>query len=263
MLRIATFVITFLFVLPSWVGAQTNLKIWYTAKYPYAFTDSSGQLRGLDVELIKKFVQYINKKESKKYTTSFTEYSNIKHLNTISHQLDSGDIILPDYFHEIDSTKFLRTNVFRNDTYYAISNKGFKPIEVFKNNNLFLFMQKRMIILLSEDAKSKWKNKWLNYTDSSTKYKISQNTDTIFDVLKSQEKFLIYLKASNYSKIKTKIEDNTTLHPLLNYSDNEAAFTLPMRSRFKDLLNYFLDKKTGYLSTNNYSLLYKTYFKDE
>ncbi len=263
MLRIYIFIIISTLFSIQYANAQTELKVWYTAKYPYAYTDSLGQLKGLDIDLIKKFSQYLSKKENKKYITNFTEYSNIKHINSISHQLDSGDIILPDYYQEIDSSNFLKTNVFRSNPYLAISNKGFKPIEVFKNNNLYLLFQKRTIILSDSAAMKKWRAKWMSYCDSSTKFIVNRNADTLFELIKSQSKFLMYLEALRYSKINGQIENFITIHPMLNYTENEATFILPRHSKFKDLFNFFLDKKTGYLSTNNYSLLYKQYFPNE
>jgi hypothetical protein len=262
MFRVSTF-LSFYLLFRFLIVAQTDIKVWYSSKFPYAYTDSIGQLKGLDIELVQKFAQYLSKKENKKYTTSFTEYFNVKHIHAISHQLDSSDLILPDYYNEVDSTKFLRSNIFRANTYLAISNKGFKPIEQIKNNNVSLFIPGRTIILKNEQAKNKWINKWYSYTSPNTKTIVSNNTDTLLKLLDTKENFLMYVTPTEYVKIKEKIKDRTTLHPFFNYNEQAATFVLPLNTRYKEVFNYFLDPKKGYLSTKNYETLLLQYLPEK
>jgi hypothetical protein len=262
MFRFSTFLFIY-FLFQYLIVAQTEIKVWYSSKFPYAYTDSAGQLKGLDIELVQKFAQYLSKKDSKKYTPSFTEYFNVKHIHSISNQLDSGDIILPDYYNEVDTTKFLKSNVFRANTYIAVSNKGFKPIEKIKNNNVNLFIPDRTIILKSAPAKNRWINKWYSYTNANTKTIVATNADTILKLLDIKENFLIYVTPSDYARLKEKIQDRTTLHPLFNYNEQAATFILPLNSKYKNLFDYFLDPTKGYLSTKNYEALLLQYLPEK
>ncbi len=261
MFRVSTF-LSFYFLFHFFIVAQTEIKVWYSSKFPYAYTDSTGQLKGLDIELVQKFAQYLSKKENKKYITSFTEYFNVKHIHSISHQLDSSDIILPDYYNEVDSTKFLKSSIFRANTFIAISNKGFKSIEKIKNNNVDLFIPNRTIILKSATAKNRWINKWYSYTNANTKTIVSDNSDTLLKLLDTKENFLTYLTPNEYKKVKDKIQDRSSLHPLFNYSERAASFILPLNSKYKNLFDYFLDPVKGYLSTNNYQQLLLQYLPE-
>jgi hypothetical protein len=262
MFRVYIF-LSFSFLFQLLLHSQTEIKVWYSSKFPYAYTDSAGQLKGLDIELVQKFVQYLSKKENKKYTTSFTEYFNVKHIHAISNQLDSGDIVLPDYYNEVDSTKFLKSIVFRANTLLAISNKGFKPIEKIKNNNVDIFIPNRTIILKNENAKNKWINKWYSYTNANTKTIVGTNADTLLKLLDTKENFLLYLTNTEYTRLKEKIQDRTTVHPLFNYNEQAASFILPLNSKYKNLFDFFLDDKKGYLSTKNYETLLLQYLPEK
>jgi hypothetical protein len=262
MFRVYIF-LSFNFLFQLLLQAQTEIKVWYSSKFPYAYTDSTGQLKGLDIELVQKFAQYLSKKENKKYTTSFTEYFNVKHIHSISNQLDSGEIILPDYYNEVDTTKFLKSIVFRANTFIAFSNKGFKPIEKIKNNNVDLFIPNRTIILKNENVKNKWINKWYSYTNANTKTIVASNVDTILKLLDTKESFLLYLTAIEFTRLKEKIQDRTTVHPIFNYNEQAASFILPLNSKYKNLFDYFLDPTKGYLSTNNYEKLLLQYLPEK
>jgi hypothetical protein len=262
MFRVYIF-LSFSFIFQFLLTAQTEIKVWYSSKFPYAYTDSTGQLKGLDIELVQKFAQYLSKKENKKYTTSFTEYFNVKHIHSISNQLDSSDIILPDYYNEVDTAKFLKSNVFRANAYIAVSNRGFKSIEKIKNNNVSLFIPGRTIILKNANAKNKWINKWYSYTAANTKTTVSSNADTILKLLDTKENFLLYLTSAEFTRLKEKIQDRTTVHPLFHYNEQAASFILPLNSKYKNLFDYFLDPTKGYLSTKNYEALLLQYLPEK
>lgn len=232
------------------IFAQDTLKVSYQENYPMCYKTASGDLKGIEVEILEEYIKWMKVKKGTSFVVSYTPNSNFEALYSgvkggKNNVIGMGMVTITD---ERKKDISFSSPYFKNVS--VLVTNGNAP-SISKNSMGFKALSQMSCLTVKNSTHQKYVNE-LTKQNPTIKVGFEENQQKVLETISSNKINFGYVDIISFWYFVTKNPQYIKFQKPFNKDNEFFGYIFPKNFKYENSLNEFFESGFGFTSTKVY-----------